>query len=261
MTEPGHEDAAGLQQPASRPTVLITGALGGIGTALCRVFRASGYRVIATDRRPDDGANDEYLRFDIARLATEEAYRTRVLSDLTDLVGPSGLKLLINNAAIQLLHGTDDVTVDELHETFDTNLIGPFLLVQGLLPLLERAHGSVINMSSVHATATKPGFVAYATSKAALVGLTRTLAVDLGSRLRVNAILPAATDTPMLRAGFEGNPDGLAELGAMHPIGRIASPDEVAHVAVFLASEAAAVITGAAFAVDGGIGVRLHDPV
>ena len=116
-------------------------------------------------------------------------------------------------------------------------------------------------MSSVHATATKPGFIAYATSKTALVGLTRSLAVDLGPRVRVNCILPAATDTPMLRAGFEGNPQGLAELGAMHPIGRIATPEEVAHVAVFLASKDAAVITGAAFAIDGGIGGRLHDPV
>lgn len=245
----------------SRPTAVITGALGGIGVALVRVFRAAGYRVIACDRRPDDQENEAYHQFDIARLASEDGYRRDVLGKLKVLIGPGGLKVLVNNAAIQLLNRTDDVKVEELHETFDTNVIGPFLLVQGLLPELERARGSVVNVSSVHATATKPGFVAYATSKAALAGMTRCLAVDLGPRLRVNCILPAATDTPMLRAGFEGNPKGFAELGEMHPIGRIATPEEVAHVAVFLASDAAAVITGAAVAIDGGIGGRLHDPV
>lgn len=244
-----------------RPTAVITGALGGIGVALVRVFREAGYRVVACDRRPDDQGNEAYLQFDIARLAVDEGYRRETLAGLKGLIGSRGLKVLINNAAIQLLNRTDDVKVEELHETFDTNLIGPFLLVQGLLSEMEKARGSVVNVSSVHATATKPGFIAYATSKTALVGLTRSLAVDLGPRLRVNCILPAATDTPMLRAGFEGNPAGFAELGAMHPIGRIATPEEVAHVAVFLASDAAAVITGAAVAIDGGIGGRLHDPV
>lgn len=244
-----------------RATAVITGALGGIGTALVRVFREAGYRVIASDRRPDDQGNEAYVQFDIARFASEDQYRKKTLATLNALIGPGGLKVLVNNAAIQLLNRTDDVTVAELRETFDTNLIGPFLLVQGLLPQMEKARGSVVNVSSVHATATKPGFVAYATSKAALVGMTRCLAVDLGPRLRLNCILPAATDTPMLRAGFEGNPAGFAELAAMHPIGRIATPEEVAHVAVFLASDAATVITGAAVAIDGGIGGRLHDPV
>jgi NAD(P)-dependent dehydrogenase (short-subunit alcohol dehydrogenase family) len=102
--------------------------------------------------------------------------------------------------------------------------------------------------------------VCYATSKAALVGLTRALAVDLGSRVRVNAINPAAVATPMLLDGFKGKEALYAALGGMHPLGRIAEPAEIAQVALFLASRKAAFITGAAFDVDGGILSRLHDP-
>ena len=245
---------------SARACALVTGALGGIGTALVRVLDSAGYRVVATDRRPADGTWESYVQFDIGQFATDDAYRIWVLDSLRDSIGPAGLRLLVNNAAIQFVNRTDDVTVAEFHETLNTNVLGPFLLIQGLLPELERASGSVVNVSSVHATATKPGFVAYATSKSALVGLTRSLAVDLGPRVRVNCVLPAATDTAMLRAGFQGEPGRLEALGAMHPIGRIATPDEVAHVVVFLASDAARVITGAAVAIDGGIGGRLHDP-
>lgn len=103
--------------------------------------------------------------------------------------------------------------------------------------------------------------MAYATSKAALAGLTRALAVDLGGRVRVNAIAPAAISTPMLEAGFEGRPESRAELDRFHPAGRIGRPDEVARAAVWLASEESGFLTGATLAVDGALGVRLHDPV
>ena len=145
--------------------------------------------------------------------------------------------------------------------TLDTNLVAPFLLIQKLLPMLEASQGSVVNIASVHATVTKPEFVCYATSKAALVGMTRAMAVDLGPRLRLNAINPAATATPMLLAGFEGRPEALKELSKMHPLERIAEPQEIAQTALFLCSDKARFITGACWALDGGIGARLHDPV
>jgi NAD(P)-dependent dehydrogenase (short-subunit alcohol dehydrogenase family) len=238
-------------------TALITGSLGGIGQALCHAFREAGYRVIGSDRGAGKPDTDVFVQFDICRVAREDEYRAQILKRLRTTIGPEGLKVLINNAAVQRINPTEKITVEELHETLDTNLIGPFLLVQGLLPELERALGSVINIGSVHATNTKPGFVSYATSKAALVGLTRSLAVDLG---RVNAINPAATATPMLMAGFKGKEEAFRHLEAMHPLERIAEPAEIADVAVFLASEQASFMTGAALAVDGGIGGRLHDP-
>jgi NAD(P)-dependent dehydrogenase (short-subunit alcohol dehydrogenase family) len=110
------------------------------------------------------------------------------------------------------------------------------------------------------ATATKPGIFSYATSKAALIGLTCSLSVKLDSRDRVDAINPAAVSTPMLLDGFSEKDDQYAELAAMHPVGRIAEPSEIALAGVFLASEKASFISGTALDVYGGILSRLHDP-
>jgi NAD(P)-dependent dehydrogenase (short-subunit alcohol dehydrogenase family) len=117
-----------------------------------------------------------------------------------------------------------------------------------------------VNIASIHATVTKPEFALYATSKGALIALTRSLAIELAPDVRVNAVIPAATDTPMLRDGFGDNVDGLPVLGDYHPLGRIAQPEEVAQVALFLAAPQASFVTGAMVNVDGGIGVCLHDP-
>ena len=242
-------------------TALITGALGGIGQALCSEFQQAGYFVIGTDKREGKCACDAFLHVDVRDLYTNTDIRAKVMADVRTIVGPHGLKVLVNNAATQVLNKTDDVKIEDWDATLETNLVAPFLLVQGLLSELEKAKGSVVNIASIHAVATKPGFVCYATSKAALVGMTRALAVDLGPRVRINAINPAATATPMLLAGFEGKPKQFEELSKMHPLERIAQPAEVAKTALFLASDDAAYITGSVLHIDGGIGSRLHDPV
>ncbi|OQW32153.1 MAG: hypothetical protein A4E20_03270 [Nitrospira sp. SG-bin2] len=240
-------------------TALITGAAGGIGRVLCAEFRKAGYRVIATDvSGAPAAACDHFVEADLKEVCRDEACLKRFVRQLN--LPASGLTTLINNAAVQALNRTEKVSVQDWRDTLDVNLLAPFLLTQALLPDLEKAGGSVVNMGSVHATATKPGFVCYATSKAALVGLTRALAVDLGGRVRVNAINPAAVSTPMLRQGFEGKDAQFAVLGGMHPVGRIAEPEEIAQAVLFLASRNAAFVTGAAFDVDGGILSRLHDP-
>jgi len=240
---------------------LITGALGGIGQALCTEFQKAGYFVIGTDKREGSCACDAFLNIDIRDLYAKPSVREQVTADVRALLGTHGLKVLVNNAATQILNKTDDIKTEEWDATLETNLIAPFLLLQSLLPDLEKAKGSVVNIASIHAVATKPTFVCYATSKAALVGMTRALAVDLGPRVRVNAINPAATATPMLLAGFEGRSREFDELAKMHPLERIAQPWEVAKTAIFLASEDAAFISGAVLHIDGGIGGRLHDPV
>ena len=243
------------------PIALITGALGGIGVALCEEFRRAGYHVIATDRTRGECACDTFLHLDVRDLYRSEETRQRVKAEVGALVAADGLHVLVNNAASQILNRTDDIRIADWDETLQTNLIAPFLFAQLLLPEIERAKGSVINIASIHSVATKPGFVCYATSKAALVGLTRAMAVDLGPRVRVNAINPAATATPMLLAGFEGKSREFDELAKKHPLERIAQPWEVAKTALFLASPDAAFITGACLHIDGGIGGRLHDPV
>jgi NAD(P)-dependent dehydrogenase (short-subunit alcohol dehydrogenase family) len=242
-------------------TALITGALGGIGQSLCAEFQRAGYFVIGTDKREGACACNAFLNIDIRELYSSAEVRAKLVRDVKAIIGQNGLTVLVNNAATQILNKTDDIQIADWDATLETNLIAPFLLLQALLPELERAKGSVVNIASIHSVATKPAFVCYATSKAALVGMTRALAVDLGPRVRVNAINPAATATPMLLAGFEGKSKELDELAKKHPLERIAQPWEVAKTAIFLASEDAAFITGACIHIDGGIGGRLHDPV
>ena len=183
-----------------------------------------------------------------------------MLACLRAELGNGGLHVLINNAATQIVAPVEQLTTDDWHTTLDVNLISPFLLTQALLSELQKAQGSIINIASIHARLTKPHFAAYATSKAALVGLTRSLAVELGGRVRVNAICPAAIATSMLEAGFEANPHGLAKLASHHPSGCIGTTEDVARAALFLAEAEGAFLIGDVLGLDGGIASRLHDP-
>lgn len=241
-------------------TVIVTGAAGGIGQALCLAFRRAGYRVIGTDVKPTVDDCDVFIPLDLASLSTSDAARDEIIESFRSVLEPRGLDVLVNNAAHQVVGPSEALTMRDWQQSLETNVLAPVALIQGLLPELKRARGSVVNIASVHAEKTKPGFAAYATSKAALVGLTRSLAVDLAGSVRVNCINPAATATPMLIDGFEGREASLERLADCHPLGRIAEPDEIARVAVFVASDDASFINGAALDVDGGIGARLHDP-
>ena len=113
-----------------KPTALVTGALGGIGQALCVAFRHAGYRVIGSDVRAGSTKADEFVQFDICRFARQDEYRGQMAKEVRRVADSGGLHVLVNNAAVQHLNRTESVTTDELHETLDTNLVGPFLLVQ-----------------------------------------------------------------------------------------------------------------------------------
>ncbi|MBI2995057.1 MAG: SDR family oxidoreductase [Gammaproteobacteria bacterium] len=248
-----------LHQPVKG--VLVTGAAGGIGRALCAAFTRAGYYVVGTDRVNARVRCDRFVRFDLRQLVTKRAaagaFRRRVRAALDG----RPLCALINNAAVQILGGVEQLTPSGFTGTLAVNLIAPFLLVRSFLRDLKRVHGSVVNIGSVHASLTKPGFAAYASSKAGLLGLTRALALELGpAGVRVNIIQPAATRTGMLIAGFKGDRRKLNRLAGYHPLGRIAEPREIAGATVFLVSDQAAFITGAAIDMDGGISARLHDP-
>jgi NAD(P)-dependent dehydrogenase (short-subunit alcohol dehydrogenase family) len=241
---------------------VVTGAAGGIGQAIVRAFDGAGYVVIAIDiaPRPTDLACAAYIDADLERTVADEDYAAEVFLHITRRLDGQGLRALVNNAAVQVLGGVDSLQRSDWRKTIDTNLLAPFLWTQALLPALEKARGSVVNISSIHARLTKKDFVAYATSKAALSGMTRALAVDLHGRVRVNAIEPAAIGTAMLRAGFEHTPDLLDQLNRMHPAGRIGTPEEVAASALWLASDEAHFLQGACIGLDGGISARLADP-
>lgn len=241
---------------------LITGAAGGIGKALVAAFTERGYRVIGLDQvpKPSNTPCWQYLQVDLQHLIADPGYAESQLALIKELLANDGLNTLINNAAVQLLGGVTSLTMTDWQKTLDVNLLAPFVLTQGLLSELEKANGCVINVSSIHARLTKPNFLAYATSKAALSGMTRAMAVDLAGRVRVNAIEPAAIATEMLKAGFAHHPEKLAQLECCHPQGRIGSPEEVAELALSMASGDMQFMHGACVGLDGGISGRLHDP-
>jgi NAD(P)-dependent dehydrogenase (short-subunit alcohol dehydrogenase family) len=243
-------------------SALITGATGGIGQALVSVFHEAGYSVIATDicSQPKGIVCDHYLEADLQRLVQEDAYAQTFAEDVRTALNGHSLDALINNAAVQHLGGGKDLQRTQWQQTLDINLLAPFLLIQLLLPELEAARGTVINIGSIHARLTKRNFVAYATSKAALAGLTRALAVDLGHRVRINAIEPAAIETPMLKAGFANEPQLYRRLAACHPQGRVGAPEEVAQLALAIAGPHVRFLNGATIGIDGGISARLFDP-
>ncbi len=247
-----------------KTAVLITGCNGGIGKILCQEFNAAGYLIIGTDLHATEEVNCHlYLGCNLLELTSNSETQKWFKSAVEDFVNEqeTGLQAVINNAAYQVVKPLYDLSVSEFHSTQQINVIAPFVLAHLFESSLRKHTGSIVNVGSIHSRLTKPGFCAYSTSKAALSGLTRALALEFSRDVTINTILPAATKTDMLLAGFSEHPEKLLELESYHPIGRIAEPVEIARLALFLCSENARFITGAEIPVDGGIGVRLHDPV
>ncbi|MDO4699759.1 MAG: SDR family oxidoreductase [Moraxella sp.] len=242
---------------------LITGANGGIGRALCSAFIAARYRVIALDLHDKPYQSlvfTRYIQADLAKFVVDEHYAQSIIDQIKIYLLSGRLHCLINNAAVQILGGVDTLIRSDWSDTLAVNLQAPFFLVQSFLSELEMAEGSVVNISSIHAKLTKKNFVAYATSKAALSGMTRAMAVDLGSRVRVNAIEPAAIETDMLKASFFDIPNVYEMLKNYHPVGRIGRPEEVAELALFLTDNKVGFFHGHCVGLNGGIDNLLFDP-
>lgn len=246
-----------------KKSVLITGASGGLGGSLVEEFAAGGWRVIATDKLgPKAGsAADAFVDADLADIARDEAACSAVVEKVFAACGDAPLACLVNNAAVQRLGRLEALSHQDIVESIDVNLIAPFILAKGFAPALTKNAGSILNIGSVHGQATKPEFSAYATSKAGIHGLSRALAVELGPSIRVLTVAPAATATDMLKSGFEGREEAFAALEDVHPLRKIATPSEIARLAVLMASDAAAFMTGSVVYADGGVLSRLHDPV
>ena len=241
------------------PVALITGAAGGIGSALVNAFEAAGWQVVSTDRAALSRAGHVVADMG-ACVDPAAAAHAQMIAALQEATG-GRLKALVANAAHQVVKPSADLTAADWQQTLGVNLLAPFWLAMAFRDELAANHGSFLAISSIHERLTKPGFVAYATSKAALSGMVRAMAVDMGGQVRCNAICPAAISTPMLGAGFEGQPEKLAALEAFHPVGRIGHPDEVAQAALYACSDVAGFLNGACIDLSGGIAARLHDPV
>lgn len=236
-------------------TVLVTGSARGIGLATARLFKKNGWRVIGADREKKKAYADFFINVDLA-----QPDAVRLIKSFLEKNRIKRLDALVNNAAVQTVKPFKSITQNEWRQSFAVNAEAPFFLAQALLPELRKARGSIVNVASIHAYLTKKHFSLYAATKGALVTLTKALAVELAPLVRVNAILPAATETPMLKDGFKNNIQGYQHLAACHPLKRIAMPGEVAELIYFLAADRSRFITGSAFSIDGGIGACLLDP-
>ena len=244
---------------SAQRTVLVTGAAGGIGAASARLFAEEGWCVIGTDRHPAPCAStfEEFLHLDVADAdATEDA-----------LVGLrlDRLDALVNNAAVSVVRRLVDTSVSEWNDIMGVNVRAAQQAIRCLFPILRESSGAVVNVSSVHAIATSEDMSAYAASKGALCALTRAAALELAaSGIRVNAVLPGAVDTPMLRAGLKragGNgtdDEAYAALVLRTPLRRVAKPEEIAQAILFLADNRRSnFITGQTLVADGGATARL----
>lgn len=233
--------------------VIITGAAGGIGAALCRRMRTEGYLVIGIDLEPSPDV-DVDLPLDL-----RDSDRLKDIG--SQLARDYALKAVVHNAAVQPVAGAGETSIAEWTDALRVNVLAVDALVAGTRASLAVNDGSVVVVSSVHARATTGGLTAYATTKAALEGWVRSAALDLGPAIRVNAVAPGAIDTAKLREGFarwgESAEERTAILRERTALGRIGEPAEVAGAVAFLIGEDARFITGTVLVVDGGATARL----
>lgn len=248
-----------------RSTVLITGVLGGIGSATAALFQADGWQVIGVDVAASPAGMEPRVDRLVQTDISDPESVTTLMRSIADTEGR--LDALVNNAAVQIAKPLAETSLEDWDWLMGVNLRAPFWCIHQALPLLQASgSGSVVNISSVHAVATSRQIAAYAASKGALGALTRALAVELAEQgIRINAVLPGAVDTPMLRAGFsrghlrgENLEDQLREFYQRQTLGRIARPEEIAQAVLFLADPArSSFITGESLVVDGGATIRL----
>ncbi|MEV6265690.1 SDR family NAD(P)-dependent oxidoreductase [Kribbella sp. NPDC051936] len=188
---------------------------------------------------------------------TDEASVRQAVGKLTDDLGKP-VTVLVNNAGKNSYADPARMSVAEWNDVFDVDLKGAFLMSREVLPpMIEARHGSIVNIASIHSKLTTAGMFPYAAAKSGLVGMTRSLALDVAQYdVRVNAVSPGYISTDLLEEFFDTIPGEREKALGVHPLGRIGTPENVAEVVCFLASGAAAFVTGANWAVDGGLGVR-----
>jgi NAD(P)-dependent dehydrogenase (short-subunit alcohol dehydrogenase family) len=250
------------EQQLSGQVALVTGAARGIGASIAALFVEHGATVIAIDilassATPDEGAStgDGQLRRVVADVRDENA-TGRVVAEVVREFGH--IDILVNNAAIQregLLH---EQSVADFHDVVNVNLLGPFLYARAVLPqMVAQGRGVIVNMSSILGRVGDPILPVYSATKAALLGLTRSIAVAYAAHgIRCVAICPGDIDTALNDQYFRSQPDPVAfrrRVENEYPVKRIGQPSEIAGVALFLVSDAASFVTGTEILADGGL--------
>jgi 2-keto-3-deoxy-L-fuconate dehydrogenase len=234
-------------------TALVTGAAGGIGAVIVTKLRAEGARVAVADRNVDGIDAEAHLPGDLL----DPAYADGVARAARDALG--GLDILVNNAGVITRGPVTDTSDADWSLSVGVNVEAPFRICRAAIPLMaETGGGAIVNVSSCWgAKAPGPNHALYCMTKAAIASLTQCMGMDHAHQgIRVNAVCPNEVNTPMLRSGFAKrgfDPDrAVAELGHTVPLGRLAEPDDIADVALFLLSDAARYMCGALVEINGG---------
>ena len=239
-----------------RRALLLTGASRGIGHATVKRFSAAGWRVITCSRHafpencPWEMGPEDHIQLDLADPESTVA----AIDEIKERLGNGLLHALVNNAAISPKADAGKrltsigTTLDVWQHVFQVNFFAPIVLARGLIAELERAKGAVVNVTSIAGGRVHPfAGAAYATSKAALAGLTREMAKDFGRRgIRVNAISPGEIDTAILSPGTNRIVDEQI------PLGRLGEPEEVAKAIYFLCTDQSSYVNGAELHINGG---------
>ena len=235
-------------------TALVTGGASGIGEQTCRVLADAGARVIIVDL-DEAGA---------ARLASELPGASYRIFDITDEAAVrSGIEriekldILVNNAGIGLVGGVEETEAADFDRIFMVNVRGLYLVTKFCLPLLRATKGCIVNIGSVAGLVGVKRRFAYCATKGAVVAMTRQLAVDYPTEIRVNCIAPGTVDTPFVEGYLEKyhkhEKDKVrSELNQRQPVGRLGKPVEIAYLALYLCSDQAAFVNGSVVAIDGG---------
>jgi NAD(P)-dependent dehydrogenase (short-subunit alcohol dehydrogenase family) len=229
---------------------LVTGAASGIGAATAALFASEGATVVGLDRQAGTAGGADIVHCDVTDPDSVHA----AVAGIVDAHG--GIDVIANVAGIAQFGHIEQVTIDEWRRVLDVNLTGPFVVSQAAIPHLKERKGCIVNVASIAGLEGQPYSAAYSASKGGVVLLTKSMAVDLaGAGVRVNCVCPGTVDTPLIgdvatRIPPDADPRLMARLDMLLP--GFISPNQVAEAIAYLASDAAAMITGAALVLDGG---------
>lgn len=233
-------------------SVIVTGGSSGIGAATARLLQERGARVAVLDRNPSEDPDVLYIQADVTDSASVEA----AVATVADTFG--GVDIVINNAGIGAVGDITANPDDEWHRVLNLNLLGAVRVTRAAVPyLLNSGNAAIVNTCSIVSKVGVPQRALYSASKGALEALTIATAADFVGRIRVNGVLPGTADTPWVSRLLQSAADAVVareQLTRRQPLGRLVSPDEVAHAIVYLADPGNASTTGTLLTVDGGMG-------
>ncbi len=239
---------------------IVTGCNGSIGRSIASSFKKKGFLVLGIDKSKSFSKDiDIPFHYDLNEIVNSEDYLLEFKKDLNVYLKKHNVKVLINNAAIQILSRSTMSDIKSLKDSFGINAVAPFLIYRLVSKYLAKNDGCLVNIGSIHSSLTKDKFGLYASSKAALKSLTSSIAIENNGSPLTYLIEPAAIETDMLKAGMK-NKENLAKLASFHPVGSIGAPQDIANIVIFLYEAKIKFLHGTCIDLSGGIKNILHDP-